>query len=329
MPVKMISVITPCFNEEENVAEVYRQVKRVIRSLGGYAYEHIFIDNASTDRTVAILKLIASQDQNVKILVNTRNFGHVRSPMHALHQTRGDGVVGIVADLQDPPELIIEMVRHWESGADVILAIKRTSGENAIMFRLRQAFYRIVNRISQVETYENFTGFGFFDRKVVEIIKDINDPYPYFRGIIAEIGFPHIDVYYDQPARMRGKTKNNFLTLYDMAMLGITKLSKAPLRIVTFLGFVGSGISLLVGLVYLMYKLLYWDRLSVGIAPLVIGMSLLGSIQLLSLGILGEYIGNIQTMVQKRPFVFEKERVNFEYPPSLPLEENAVEAAIS
>jgi polyisoprenyl-phosphate glycosyltransferase len=214
------------------------------------------------------------------------------------------------------------MVRHWENGADVILGIKRSSGENAVMFRVRQAFYRLVNRVSQVETYENFTGFGFFDRKVIDIIKDINDPYPYFRGIIAEIGFPHVDIYYDQPARQRGKTKNNFATLYDLAMLGITKLSKAPLRIVTCLGFAGSGVSLSVGLVYLIYKLLYWDRLTVGIAPIVIGMSLLGSIQLLSLGILGEYIGNIQTMVQKRPFVFEKERVNFEYPPSLPLQEN-------
>jgi glycosyltransferase involved in cell wall biosynthesis len=288
-------------------------------SLGSYRYEHIFIDNASTDKTVAILKVIAARDKNVKILVNTRNFGHVRSPMHALHQARGDGVVGIVADLQDPPELIVEMVRHWESGAEVILAIKRSSAEKSIMFRVRQAFYKMVNRISQVETYENFTGFGFFDRKVIDIIKDINDPYPYFRGVIAEIGMPHVDIYYDQPLRKKGKTKNNFVSLYDLAMLGITKLSKAPLRIVTFLGFLGSGLSFLLGLVYLVYKLLYWNRFSVGVAPLVIGMSLLGSLQLLSLGILGEYIGNIQTIVQKRPFVFERERVNFEFPPDVPL----------
>jgi glycosyltransferase involved in cell wall biosynthesis len=319
MPGKTISVITPCYNEEENVAEVYRQVRDVIAGLKGYRYEHIFIDNSSTDRTVSILKGIAAHDRNVKILVNTRNFGHVRSPMHAIHQSRGDGIVGIVADLQDPPEIIAEMVAHWEKGADVILAIKRTSAESGLMFRIRKAYYRLVNRISQVEAYENFTGFGFFDRKVVDIIKDINDPYPYFRGIIAEIGFPHVDIYFDQPARLHGKTKNNFLTLYDLAMLGITKLSKAPLRIVTFLGFAGSGVSLLTGFAYLIYKLLYWDRLTVGIAPLVIAVSFLGSIQLLSLGIIGEYIGNIQTMVQKRPFVFEKERVNFDYPPDVPI----------
>jgi len=288
-------------------------------SLGEYSYEHIFIDNASTDNTVAILKAIAARDKNLKILVNTRNFGQIRSPMHALHQARGDAVVGIVADLQDPPHLIAEMVRHWEQGAEVVLAIKRSSAENGIVFRLRQAFYKTLNGISEVKTYENFTGFGFYDRKVVDMIKDIHDPYPYLRGIIAEIGLPHKDIYYDQPVRTRGKTKNNFATLYELAMLGITRLSKAPLRIVTFLGFAGLGLSLIAGLAYPVYRLLYRDRFQGGFAPVVIGMALLGSIQLLALGILGEYIGNIHTMVQNRPFVFERERVNFEFPPDIPL----------
>lgn len=318
---KTLTVITPCFNEELNVGEVYERVRAAVSRLDGYAYEHIFIDNASTDNTLAILKAIARSDRNVKVIANTRNFGHVRSPMHALHQARGDAVMGIVADLQDPPELISEMVRHWEQGVSVVLAIKRSSEENRFMYWARKQYYKLVRRLAEVETYDNFTGFGLFDRKVVDIIKEFNDSYPYFRGMIAEIGFPHVDLYYDQPVRKRGKTHNNFFTLYDLAMLGITKLSRVPLRIVTFLGFVGSFLSVLTAFLYLVYKLLYWDRFSVGVAPLVIGMSLMSSLQLLSLGIVGEYVGNIQTMVQNRPFAFERERINFEYPPGEPLRE--------
>jgi glycosyltransferase involved in cell wall biosynthesis len=314
---KTLTILTPCYNEEMNVREVYRKVRAVIADLG-YRYEHIFIDNASSDNTVPILKQIAREDHNVKIIVNTRNFGHVRSPMHAVNQASGDAVIGVVADLQDPPELIPELVRHWEKGIPVVLAVKRSSEENRLMFWLRKKYYRLVRRLSQTETYENFTGFGLFDSKVIDLLKTFNDPYPYFRGMIAEIGLPHATVYYDQPKRKRGKTKNNFYTLYDLAMLGITNLSKVPLRIVTLFGFACALGSVLVGLGYLIYKLLYWSRFSAGVAPLIIGIFFFASVQLFFMGIVGEYVGAIHTIVQKRPLVFERERVNFEYGPGEP-----------
>ena len=327
MTMKTVSVLTPCFNEEANVEEVYRRVRAEFAKLGRYKYEHIFIDNSSTDGTVSVLKRIAACDHNVKVIVNARNFGHVRSPMHALFQAQGDAVIGIVADLQDPPELIPQLIAKWEEGYSMVLCIKRSSEERALMFWLRRQYYRWVERLSSIETFQDFTGFGLYDRKVVEAIRAFDDPYPYFRGLIAEIGLPHCEIAYDQPRRQRGITKNNFYALYDLAMLGITNLSKVPLRFVTLLGFVSSGLSLLVGLVYLIYKLLFWSNFTVGIAPLVIGLFFLGSVQLLSLGILGEYVGAIQTQVRKRPYVIERERVNFEYAPAAPLEETPYEQA--
>jgi polyisoprenyl-phosphate glycosyltransferase len=316
--VKSISILTPCYNEEGNVEELYRRVRAVVADLGRYRYEHIFIDNHSADRTVEILKGIAATDSNVKVIVNARNFGHIRSPMHALYQTTGDAVIGIVADLQDPPEMIADLVREWEKGFPMVLCIKRSSGENPVMFWIRKKYYRLVARLSEIETYENYTGFGLYDRRVVEIVKSFQDPYPYFRGIIAEIGLPHAELYYDQPARKRGFTKNNLYTLYDMGMLAITNLSKVPLRVVTFTGFATAGLSLLVGLVYLVYKLLFWSRFSVGVAPLVIGIFFFAAVQLISVGILGEYVASIHTQVQRRPLVIEQERVNFEHEPGMP-----------
>ena len=320
---KSISILTPCFNEEANVEEVYRRVRAVMAGLGRYRYEHLFIDNSSTDRTVEILKRIAAEDANVKLIVNARNFGHIRSPMHALNQTSGDAVIGIVADMQDPPELIPDLVRKWEEGYAMVLAIKNSSGENPLMFWIRKKYYRLVNRLSSIETFENFTGFGLFDRRIVDIVKAFDDPYPYFRGMLAEIGLPHAKVFYDQPARKRGLTKNNFYALYDVGMLGIVNLSKVPLRIVTFSGFAGAAMCILVALSYFIYKVLFWNRFSVGMAPLVIGIFFFSSVQLISVGIIGEYIGSIHTQVQKRPLVVERERVNFEHQPGLPKTESA------
>jgi glycosyltransferase involved in cell wall biosynthesis len=322
---KTISILTPCYNEEANVEEVYNQVRAVMAKLGRYRYEHLFIDNCSADRTVEILKRIASDDPNVKIIVNARNFGHIRSPMHALNHTCGDAVIGIVADLQDPPEMILDFVREWEAGYPMVLAIKRTSGENPLMFWIRKKYYRLVNRLSSLETFENYTGFGLYDRRVVEIVKSFNDPYPYFRGIIAEIGLPHKLIQYDQPARKRGFTKNNFYSLYDTAMLAITNLSKVPLRLVTFSGFASAALCLLVAFGYLVYKLMFWNNFSVGMAPLVIGIFFFSSVQLISVGLLGEYIGSIHTQVQKRPYVIERERVNFEYDPGVPKTDHGAE----
>jgi glycosyltransferase involved in cell wall biosynthesis len=323
---KTISIVTACFNEEGNVEELYTRVREAMRSAGRYRYEHIFIDNSSRDGTVAVLKRIASADHNVKVIVNARNFGHVRSPMHALMQTRGDAVIGIVADLQDPPELIPEMIKKWEEGFSMVLCVKHASEENPLMFWVRKKYYAWVQRLSTIETFENFTGFGLYDRKVVEAVRSFDDPYPYFRGLIAEIGLPYVELYYEQRRRTRGFTKNNLYTLYDVAMLGITNLSKVPLRFVTVLGFICSVLCLLVGLGYLVYKLLFWSRFTVGVAPLVIGLFFLGSVQLLSMGILGEYIGAIHTNVQRRPYVIERERINFEFEPGEPAPAAGAEA---
>jgi polyisoprenyl-phosphate glycosyltransferase len=317
---KTISVVTPCFNEEGNVREVYERVRNLMLNLGKYRYEHIFIDNASHDGTFAVLREIAAADSNVKVIRNARNFGHVRSPMHALLQTRGDAVIVLMSDLQDPPEVLAQLLEEWEKGFPIVIAVKTQSQENAPMFQVRKLFYRLVNRLSDdIETYENFTGFGLYDRQVIDLVRQFGDPYPYFRGMIAEIGLPHSEIQYEQQRRKFGKSKNNFYTLYDLAMLGITKLSKVPLRLVTFSGFAGSLLSMLGGIAYFAYKLLFWHQFTLGIAPIAIGMFFLGSLQLLFMGIIGEYIGNIHTQVHNRPLVIERDRLNFQHEPGDPL----------
>lgn len=295
-----------------NIREVYERVKAAFNHLPNYSYEHIFIDNASKDKTVAILKEIAKADKNVKIIVNTRNFGHIRSPYHGLFQTKGEAVIGIVSDLQDPPELIPEFLKKWEEGYKIVIGVKEKSEESPIFFAVRKAYYSIIGRLSEIELVRNFTGFGLYDRKVIEILKTIDDPYPYFRGLICDIGFERAEILYTQPVRRRGFTKNNFYTLYDIAMLGITNHSKVPLRLATMTGFAVAIISLLTALAYFMYKLIFWKSFSLGIAPLVIGLFFFSSVQLLFIGIIGEYIGSIHTQVLKRPLVIEKERINFD-----------------
>jgi len=308
---KQISVITPCYNEAANVEELYKRVRAAIQIAGDYAYEHIFIDNHSEDETVSVLRRLAAHDRNVKVIVNARNFGQIRSPHHALLQTSGEAVIGLVADLQDPPELIPQMLRKWEEGYALVLCVKDKSEESASMYALRTFYYRLVKRLSSINTIEHFTGFGLYDRKVVEIVRGFGDAYPYFRGMISEIGLPHCEIPFTQPLRKHGVTKNNFYTLYDMAMLGITSLSKVPLRLVTFLGLLTALISVLLALGCLACKLSCWDCFSVGMAPLVIGLFFLGSVQLVALGIVGEYVGAIHTQVLNRPLVIEQERINF------------------
>ncbi len=309
---KLISVVTACFNEEENVADLYRQVKAVFDELPQYNYEHIFIDNASKDRTVTILKDIARNDHRVKIIVNTRNYGHIRSPYHALMQAKGDVVISIVADLQDPPTMIKEFVKKWEEGYKIVIGIKSQSEESKIFFAVRKTYYNLVGRLSEIELIKNFTGFGLYDQQVIEILRSIEDPYPYFRGLICDIGFERAVIEYVQPSRKRGFTKNNLYTLYDMAMLGITNHSKVPLRLATMTGFAVAFLNLIVALGYFIYKLIFWNSFTVGIAPLVIGLFFFASVQLFFIGIIGEYIGSIHTQVLKRPLVVEKERINFD-----------------
>jgi glycosyltransferase involved in cell wall biosynthesis len=308
---KLISVMMPCYNEEDNIREAYEQVKQVFAQFPDYACEHIFIDNASKDGTVAILREIAQQDKNVKVIINVRNFGHIRSPYYGLLQARGDAVIVLASDLQDPPSLIPNFIRKWEEGYKVVVGVKQQSEESPVVFALRRLYYRVLRQMSEIELVENFTGFGLYDQQVVEILRTLNDPYPYFRGLIAELGFECARIEYTQPARQRGVTKNNFLTLYDMAMLGMVSHSKVPLRLATMLGFLSSAVSLLVALFYFVYKLLFWFNFSVGSAPLVIGLFLFSSVQLFFLGIVGEYVGSIQTQALKRPLVIEKERINF------------------
>jgi glycosyltransferase involved in cell wall biosynthesis len=308
---KRISIVTPCYNEEANVRELSERVRAVFANLPGYEYEHIFIDNASRDNTVVVLKAIAFQDPRVKIIVNARNFGHLRSPMHAILESTGDAVVLLFADLQDPPELIARMVAEWETGVPVVLGVKTASEESGVMYSLRTRYYRLLNRLADLEHYEHYTGFGLYDRRVIEIVRTFRDPYPYFRGMIAEIGLPHVKIPYEQKQRKRGRTKNNFYTLYDLAMLGITNMSKVPLRLLTFFGFGCAALSMLCAFGYLVYKLIFWNSFSVGIAPMVIGLFAFASIQLIFIGILGEYVAAIHTQVMNRPLVIERERVNF------------------
>lgn len=308
---KLISIVSPCYNEEGNVEELYRQVKKIFTDLPSYRYEYIFIDNASTDKTVDVLKKIAKSDKNLKIIVNARNFGHLRSPYHGLLQATGDAVIFLASDLQDPPALIRDFIKKWEEGYKVVLAIKTQSKESVAMFLIRRMYYNFMNKLSEIELVKNATGFGLYDRQVIKILKEINDPYPYVRGLIAEIGFEIAKIEYTQPARKRGITKNNFYTLYDFAVLGLTSHSKIPLRLATMLGFTMSLLSLFVALGYFIYKLVFWDSFTVGIAPIVIGLFLFSSVQLFFLGIVGEYIGSIHTQVLKRPLVVEKERINF------------------
>ncbi|HVM63104.1 MAG TPA: glycosyltransferase family 2 protein [Verrucomicrobiae bacterium] len=312
---KLISVVTPCYNEEENVRALSEAVRDVFAQLPDYDYEHIFIDNASKDKTVAILKEIAAKDPHVGIIVNARNFGHIRSPFYGLLQSRGEAAILLVADFQDPLDLMPEFIRRWEQGYKVVVGIKKGSEEAKPLFWLRQFYYRTVARLAEVELIKDFTGYGLYDRTVLEILRSVSDPYPYFRGLICDIGFEKSYVEYVQPLRKGGITKNNFYTLYDMAMLGMTNHSKVPLRLATMSGFVMSIFSMLCGAIYLAYKLLFWNSFSVGIAPLVIGLSFFASVQLFFLGIVGEYVGAIHTQILRRPLVIEKERVNL---PPLP-----------
>ena len=308
---RKISIITPCFNEQDNVADVYGQVKAVFLGLSNYEYEHIFIDNASRDKTVEILKKIAQEDKRVKIIVNTRNFGHIRSPYHALMQAGGDAAVFLAADLQEPPALIVDFVKKWQEGFKVVIGIKNKSDESPAMFLMRKAYYNILKRFAEIEHVSNYNGFGLYDRNVIEALRKFDEPYPYFRSMINEVGFERAELKYTQAERKKGKSRNSFYVLYDMAMLGFVNNSKVPLRLASFIGFGMSIFSFLIALVYLIRKLIHWQDFQLGLAPLVVGIFFLGSIQLFFIGVLGEYVGAIYTQTKKRPLVIEKERINF------------------
>lgn len=309
---KLISVVTPCLNEEGNIDALITRLRNVFETLPDYEFEHILIDNASTDGSVAKIKEYALSDHRIKLISNTRNFGHIRSPLHALLSARGNAVIGMASDLQDPPEMLPRFIAEWENGAQVVAAVKPRSRESLLMFTIRRLYYQTIGKISEVELIPDFTGFGLYDQEVIRTIKSINDPYPYFRGLIAELGFKYVTIPFDQPRREKGISKNNFYSLYDLAMLGMTSHTKLPLRLATFAGFTLSALSMMVALAYLVAKLCFWDSFTLGTAPIIIGIFFFASVQLFFIGILGEYIGAIHTQVMKRPLVVEKERVNFE-----------------
>ena len=312
--IKKISIVTACYNEEGNIEELILRVRKVMSSdLPNYSFEHIFIDNASEDRTLELLKNKARDDKRIKIISNSRNFGHIRSPSYALLEAHGDVVVSLAADLQDPPEMIPDFVRKWEEGYELVLAIKEDSEErNRLMLKARETYYKFLERVSEVAIFKNFTGFGLFDQKVISAVREMNDPYPFFRGLLAEVGYKVYKIPYTQPKRNKEVTKNNFYSLYDIGILGIISNSKIPLRMAIFIGFIASFLCLLVGLFYFIIKLVYWDEIAFGTAPLIILMSFMFSIMLLFIGIIGEYVGAIYTQVLNRPLVFVRERINFD-----------------
>jgi glycosyltransferase involved in cell wall biosynthesis len=307
---KTISIVFPVYNEEENIYELYRRVKNTIKDLS-YSFEIIFIDNASTDLTVTKLKKIAYKDKTVKIIVNTRNFGYIRSSFYGLLQSSGCAAILLSSDLQDPPELIKEFVKKWRKGFKVVLAVKPSSEEFFLISSIRKFYYNFLRSISETPTIKNATGAGLFDESILNILKKQNLPYPYFRGLLSEIGFPIATVEFFQPKRKYGKSKFNFYSLYDMAMLGITSHSRIPLRFITIFGFLVSLISAALSLIFFTAKILNWDSFQLGIAPLAIGLFFFASLQILFLGILGEYVSSIHTNVRNMPLVIELERVNF------------------
>ena len=309
---KLISIITPCLNEEENVKIIYEKIKSFFSNKKNYSYEHIFIDNKSEDNTRKILREISNEDKNVKIIFNTRNYGQWASPFYALQQSNGDAAVLLVADLQDPPELLNEFLKFWEQGYKTVVGIKNNTEGSKLSYYFRKIFYKLINKFSKIELFENFMGFGLYDRKVINILKKFNEPEPYLRGIIADINLKVKKIHYTHQQRTVGKTKNSIISLVDLALVAFTAYSKFPLRIISIFAFMFPFISLLIGLVYTIYKLLYWDTFATGIAPLILILSVFFSLTFIFLGIIAEYINSINTRFSARPLVVEEERINFE-----------------
>ena len=309
---KTISVLIPCYNEEENVEPIARAVTEILeKELPQYDYELVFIDNDSQDDTRMILRRLCGENPRIKAILNARNFGQFNSPYHGLLQVTGDCVIAMVADFQDPVELIPQYVKAWEEGYKIVIGIKTSSKENPIMYWLRSCYYKMIRKLSDVAQIEHFTGSGLYDRDFIEVLRRLDDPTPFLRGIVAELGFRRKEIPYEQPKRRAGKTHNNFYRLYDAAMLSVTSYTKAGLRLATFVGGISCGMSLAVAFVYLVMKLIWWDRFPAGMTPMLLGMLFLGSVQIFFIGMVGEYVLSINQRIMKRPLVIEEERLNF------------------
>jgi len=310
---KKISIVVPCFNEEENVVPMADAIREEFKkNLLSYEYEIIFIDNDSKDNTRELIRELCNSDKGIKGIFNAKNFGQFNSPYYGMLQSTGDATVLMAADFQDPVEMIPKYVAAWEEGYKIAIGIKKSSQENKIMYYLRSLYYKTIKKLSEVEQIEHFTGFGLYDKAFINVMRNLDDPVPFLRGIVAELGFRRKEIPYEQPQRRAGITSNNLYRLYDAAMLSITAYTKVGLRLATFAGVILSGISMLIAVVYLILKLVYWDRFPAGMAPILIGMLFLGSIQIFFIGLIGEYILTINQRVMKRPLVVEEERINFD-----------------
>lgn len=309
---KKISVLIPCYNEAENVGPISRAVTEILeKELPQYDYELVFIDNDSTDGTRDIIRGLCADNPRIKAILNARNFGQFNSPYYGMLQVTGDCVIEMVADFQDPVEMIPKYIHEWEKGYKIVIGIKTSSKENRLMYWLRSCYYKTIKKLSDVEQIEHFTGSGLYDREFIEVLRNLDDPTPFLRGIVAELGYRRKEIPYEQPRRRAGKTHNNFYRLYDAAMLSVTSYTKAGLRLATIFGSICAVVSMLIAMVYLVMKLIWWDRFPAGMAPMLIGMLFLGSVQLFFIGFLGEYIMSINQRVMKRPLVIEEERINF------------------
>ena len=309
---KKISVLIPCYNEAENVGPISRAVTEILeKELPQYDYELVFIDNDSTDGTRDIIRGLCADNPRIKAILNARNFGQFNSPYYGMLQVTGDCVIEMVADFQDPVEMIPKYIHEWEKGYKIVIGIKTSSKENRLMYWLRSCYYKTIKKLSDVEQIEHFTGSGLYDREFIEVLRNLDDPTPFLRGIVAELGYRRNEIPYEQPRRRAGKTHNNFYRLYDAAMLSVTSYTKAGLRLATIFGSICAVVSMLIAMVYLVMKLIWWDRFPAGMAPMLIGMLFLGSVQLFFIGFLGEYIMSINQRVMKRPLVIEEERINF------------------
>lgn len=310
---KMISVLIPCYNEEENIREMSEAVTNVLETkLSNYDYELVFIDNCSQDKTRMYLRELCEKNTKVKAIFNAKNFGQFNSPVYGMCQTIGDCTITLCCDFQDPVEMIPDFVKEWENGYKIVCGIKTASKENPIMRFLRTCYYKLIKKVSDVEQIEHFTGFGLYDKSFIDVLKELKDPTPFIRGIVAELGYKRKDLPYVQQKRKAGKTHNNWATLYDAAMLSFTSYTKAGLRIAMIAGFLFSGLSIVVSLVYLVLKLLYWERFLAGTVPILLAVCILGSAQLFFIGLLGEYVLSINKRIMNRPLVIEEERLNFD-----------------
>ena len=309
---KKVSIMVPCYNEEENVVPISEALVAQMEALPRYDYEILFIDNCSTDNTRPLLRQICARNKRIKAIFNVKNFGQFNSPYYGMLQTTGDCVISICADFQDPVEMIPTFLKYWEEGYQIVHGVKTSSQESGIMYRLRSIYYKLIKKYSSVEQIEHFTGFGLYDRSFIDVLRNLKDPTPFIRGIVAELGGKRKEIPYEQPRRRAGKTHNNWYSLYDAAMLSFTSYTKIGLRMATFLGVGVAIVSLLIAFVYLILKLCNWNNFVAGTAPIVVGMFFLGAVQLIFLGIIGEYILSINQRVMNRPLVVEQERINFD-----------------